>query len=104
MRRSMKLPNPRKLSLEEQWSLYKLLEKSLPENIDIPWVDLLKYILHNISDTRLVLVLNLMYGKHHTYEAALDFATQLSKGLRMNDFVSFVKFVRGMANGKSSNR
>lgn len=96
----MKLPNPKRLSLEEQWELYKLLEKSLPEDMDIPWVDLLKHILHNISDARLVFALNLMYQKPYTYEAALDFATQLSKGLRMNDFVSFVKFIRGMANGK----
>lgn len=93
----MKLPNPKKLSLEEQWSLYKLLEKSLPEDIDIPWIDLLKHILHDITDARLVLALNLIYGKPQKYETPMEIATQFSKGLRLNDFVSFVKFIRGMA-------
>lgn len=95
----MKLPNPKRLSLEEQWSIYKLLEKALPENLDISWTELLKHILHNTSDARLVFVLNSLYEKPFKYENSYDIVTQLSKGLRMNDFVSFAKFVRGMANG-----
>lgn len=96
----MKLPDPKKLNLEEQWSLYKLLEKSLPENLDISWADFLKHILHNTSDARLVLTLNSLYSTPYKYTNPMDIVTQLSKGLRVNDFVSFVKFVRGMANGK----
>lgn len=92
----MRLPNPKKLSLENQWELYKILESSLKDiSMSSPLLDIISKIFETISYPELLHVLELLYINFNLDEKnEVQLLTMLTRGLKQNDFFSFVTFMR----------
>jgi hypothetical protein len=84
--------NPKKLNLEEIWSVYKLVDKSLGNDLNYSFLDGVSKIIKKSSSIRFSSVLYTLGIKPE--KNGMKNVTLLIRGLRINNFFDFVKFIR----------
>lgn len=89
----------KKLTLEEIWSLYRLIDKSLDGDLNYSFLDGVSKIIKKSSSIRFSSILYVLNINPKNATTHMSNTMKLVKSIKNNNFFDFVKFIRKLING-----
>jgi hypothetical protein len=88
--------NPKKLTLEEIWSLYRLMQPVINLNKESSLGDSIQSVFTKLSIIKIRSIMYVCGINIKKTEGSIGLVSTFTNGLYRNNFISFLKFIRNL--------